>query len=280
MNTRLIMIEGIPGSGKTTIAGKINGYLRENNIATHLYQEDDYSPTDLKWHAVMTRNEYDRLLQKYSDIAAEISKNTVFHNGQPIVSYNKIICLDQEFYREMEGYEIYNGKLPLQDFCSILQIRWSSFAKEASQKEELTIFENALLQSQVNDLLAIHTLDDQTIYSYLNRLVDPILSLNPVLIYLCAEDVEETIRHIAQERSSVNGQPSWLEMAKHWVQWSPYGKLHGLTGYDGVVAFCSERKRVELGFLHATPLRSLVVRVNRNYDTVFEEIKDFLNIVI
>ena len=58
MDTKLILVEGIPGSGKSTIANKIREYLESQNIDTTLFNEGDAHPADLAWCSYIPENEY------------------------------------------------------------------------------------------------------------------------------------------------------------------------------------------------------------------------------
>ena len=51
MNTKLIMVEGIPGSGKSTIAQKIADYYKSKSLAINPFNEGQAHPADLAWSA-------------------------------------------------------------------------------------------------------------------------------------------------------------------------------------------------------------------------------------
>ena len=52
MNHRLILIEGIPGSGKSTLSARLETWLKDQGIAARLYSEGDAHPADLACHGV------------------------------------------------------------------------------------------------------------------------------------------------------------------------------------------------------------------------------------
>lgn len=67
MQHRLILVEGIPGSGKTTLANKIKDYLENKGLTAVLFNEGDAHPADLSWQAYLTTDEYNQLLLDYPD---------------------------------------------------------------------------------------------------------------------------------------------------------------------------------------------------------------------
>ena len=67
-----IFVEGIQGSGKSTLINNIVKF----NPELHVCREGDYSPIELAWCALMSKKEYEAVLQKYNSIRDEIIKNT------------------------------------------------------------------------------------------------------------------------------------------------------------------------------------------------------------
>mgnify|MGYP000047856466 CR=1 FL=1 len=67
-----IFVEGIQGSGKSMLINNIVKF----NPELHVCREGDYSPIELAWCALMSKKEYEAVLQKYNSIRDEIIKNT------------------------------------------------------------------------------------------------------------------------------------------------------------------------------------------------------------
>ena len=106
-----VFIEGIQGMGKSTL---ING-IYEKVPEFHICREGDYSPIDLAWCTWMSQDDYDTVLKKYTPIQDEIKKNTIQEKGHFIVAYTKIITDIPNFHKDMETYEVYNGRKTFND---------------------------------------------------------------------------------------------------------------------------------------------------------------------
>lgn len=65
-----IFVEGIQGSGKSTLINNIVKF----NPELHVCREGDYSPIELAWCALMSKKEYEAVLEKYNSIRDEIIK--------------------------------------------------------------------------------------------------------------------------------------------------------------------------------------------------------------
>ena len=81
MHSKLILVEGIPGSGKSTFAQKIADCYSTRGQKTNLYTEGDYHPADLAWNARLPLEELDNILAPYSAFRADIDKNTHIEDG-------------------------------------------------------------------------------------------------------------------------------------------------------------------------------------------------------
>ncbi len=253
METKLILIEGIPGSGKTTIATKIKEYLEAQNIATALFSEGDVHPADLSWCSYLSIDEFNSIIPKYPQYSEIIKQNTVLENDYAVVAYTKLGLApsENEVMNFFEEHEVYDGRVPLERFSKIHLQRWRNFADKAVEKKEVSIFECAYFQSQICELMGIHLADSDYISEHLISLIAIVKKLNPVIIYLTQPDIGETIARVAKQRVSPDKEhPDWIDLVIGWVEKSKYGRKHELNGFDGVIRFFEERKKLEFDILN------------------------------
>jgi hypothetical protein len=275
-NHKLILIEGIPGSGKSTFARRIAEWYRNRGIAVNLYIEGQSHPADLSWNACVPIAEYGGILRRYEQLRDEIEHNTMFEDDTAIVAYTLIKTDDRDFYKELEAFEVYDGRVPDEQFCKLHYDRWRSFGQTAASKEALNVFECAFLQNHVNEFLFWRDADEDTVIEHHNRLIDFVKCLSPVLIYLSQPDIRETIGRIARERVS-REHGNWIDRCVAYCENSPYGKRHNIKGYDGFIEFCAIRKQLEMKILRQLSIPHIVIE-NADYDWeyVWREIEDYL----
>ena len=125
--------------GKSTLVNSLFSAIPE----LHVCREGDYSPVDLAWCTWMSKEEYEAVLKRYEPIRDEIIKNTVQDQNHFVVSYTKIITDIPNFHKELEEYEVYNGRKSLQELKEIVFTRYRNFS-ETGYLFECSFFQNIM----------------------------------------------------------------------------------------------------------------------------------------
>ncbi|MCM1991621.1 thymidylate kinase [Oceanirhabdus seepicola] len=284
MKNRLILVEGIPGSGKSTISNKIKEYLESKGIKVKLYSEGDAHPADLGWNACLTIDEYKEVVKDNPEIEDKLKENTKFEGDYVVIAYTKLglPMKGSELIKYLETKEVYDGKATLEIFKELHFQRWKQFAESMSNNDSVAIFECAYLQNHVNELMGWHGKDSKYIEEYMLELIDTVKVLNPKLIYLTQPNTEETIKRVAAERVSTDKSKwdDWIDLVIRYVEGSEYGQSEGLKGYEGVIQFFKDRKKIEEVIIENLPIDKAVINnTEYDWDKVFEEVVAVLNIL-
>lgn len=226
--------------GKSTLQQEIFTRVPE----LHVCREGDYSPVELAWCAWMTEEEYGTILKRYCSIEKEIAENTVREGKHAVVPYTKIITDIPGFHKELEQFEIYNGRKTLKDFEEIIISRYRQFSGAGY------LFECSFFQNIVEELLLFQQLSDDEIVSFYRRLYDTIQKEHFLLLYLYSDKIEESTRIIQKERSDIQGNELWYEMMIKYLIHSPYGEQHGYKGVDDMIAHFKHRQQIELRIIN------------------------------
>lgn len=263
MDTKLILVEGIPGSGKTTFAKKIAEYYTRRGETAKLYLEGDSHPADLAWQACIPAGKLEAVLAPYEALREEILRHTHFSEGYAVIAYTRVKTDNFVFYQDMANYEVCDNRTSMDVYKSLHQKRWAAFGREACGKNERTVFECAFLQNHLSELLFFRLFDRPRILTYFKELIRTVEKLHPVLVYLSQPDVRETITRVAKQRVSEHG--NWIDAFIQYFETSPYGKAHRIEGLDGAVRCLEERKSIEQEVMWALPVRSILLE-NPGYD--------------
>lgn len=262
MNSRLILVEGIPGAGKTTTARKIKEKLIDEGKEAILYEEGMSHPADMAWNACLKEDEYNDFIKKCSEmwegskksiskeeLISRIQRQTRIEDNNVILAYTKIDFPEDCYWSligDVASKEICDGRKSLDEFRDIHLRRWSKFAEQALLNDNIYIFECAFLQNHIFELLGVYEKSDEEIYLYLKSLLETVKSLSPSIVYIEPSSVEDIIIQAANERKSPGGsRPDWIDEVANWVSNMNFGKSHNLKGIEGVFYFCKERLRID-----------------------------------
>jgi len=279
MENRLILVEGIPGSGKTTTAKKIKEKLISEGKEVILYEEGASHPADMAWNAYLNEEEYGDFLLKCfemwetsektiskEELTLRIEVQTRKEENHIILAYTRIDFPEACYWSLVDNVatkEIYDGRRSLTEFKEIHLMRWNRFAKNALLDNTIYIFECAFFQNHIFELLGVYEKNDNEIYTYLSDLLDTVKCLNPYILYIEPYDVEKIIVEAAEKRKTTdNSRKDWIDEMGNWVSNMNYGKNRNLTGKEGVFSFCKERLRIDKVMLEKLDIP--VTLINRN----------------
>ena len=268
MKNRLILIEGIPGSGKTTIARKVKEYFEGRGEKVKLFSEGDAHPADMAWNAYIPIDEYELLLKNNVQYEEVIKEHSSIEEDYALVAYTKLGLTPGEngLMEYFENHEVYDGRVTLDTFTKLHLNRWQQFGDNADENT-IVIFECAYLQNHVNELMGFYNKDVDFITDYLKRLIKTVEKLNTKLIYLAQPDISETIDRVAKERVSPDKTKwqDWIDLVIKYVENSKYGRVNQLKGFQGVIDFFEGRKKIELAVVEKLPIEKAIIN-NSEYN--------------
>ena len=231
-----IFIEGLQGSGKSTLLRTLSQKFPEYTA----YYEGDISPAELAWCSYMTKEQYEEALQKFPHVEQEIKQFTKQEGDRYIVAYTRILADMREFYEWMEAFEIYNGRVPFEQFHDIIMNRY-----RALSPDDKNLFECSFFQNSMEDMMLFYQKSEQKIVDFYREAYEILRPKGFRMLYLKSDTIRENILQIKKERSDENGVELWYPLMLKYLQESPYGKEHGFAGLDGMIAHFERRCALE-----------------------------------
>ena len=229
-------VEGLQGSGKSTLVGK----LSEKHPDFKAVREGDYSPVELAWCAYISKEKYSEILEKYSEIKSMIEPKSFEENGEMVVCYTQILTDVPGFHKDLEQYEIYNGRRDLAEFKEIVLGRYRSWNGDKS------IFECSLLQNTVEDMILFRVMTDDEIVNFYKEVREALDGKDYHIYYLKTDDVKANIDVIRKERSDDKGNELWFPLMMGYFNDCPYAKKHGVSGEEELIKHLQHRQELEL----------------------------------
>ena len=229
-------VEGLQGSGKSTMVQK----LSERHTGYTAVREGEYSPVELAWCAYVDETKYREILKKYANIREEIEEKTVAEDDKRIICYTKILTDIPGFHKDLEQYEIYNGRTSYEAFKTIVLNRYQRW------NTDNMIFECSIFQNTVEDMILFRCFSDDEILGFY-RLVREVLEGKAYrIVYLKAEDFKGNLDVIRKERSDDQGNELWFPLMMYYFNDSPYARMHGVEGEDALMDHFKHRQALEL----------------------------------
>jgi hypothetical protein len=245
---KLILIEGIPGSGKTTLAENIKDYYETNGMRVMKYQEGHLHPVDLAWCSIFSEEEYDHVLIECSEVKDALIHHTKRLGEQYVVGYTNIglPMKDPRIKTYFEPKEVYGGRVDAEVFIDLHQKLWSDFFG-SNHDEDIAIFECAYLQNHVNEMMLMYDYDEESIIRYVTGLIPQGSKIDVELIYLDNENVRETIERVAAERVSSDKSKwdDWIDLVLDYIKNSRYGEINKCSSLEDVYTFFEKRVKLE-----------------------------------
>ena len=264
---KLILVEGIAGSGKSTTARKLEQTLGAQGTEVRLFQEGDLHPCDLAWHACVPLAVYEDLLDTFSEHKHALGLYTSLEQDTAYVAYTKLeLSPNHPLFTELNRYEPYQGRVPLDTFRELHLSRWRAFAGRVKEYDTVYIFECAFLQNHVSELMLTYEAPPEAITAHMQALAETVRPLEPYLIYLSPTDIAWVIDHAAQARKSEHPEwKDWFDQVIDYVKNSNYGETNGVTGRAGVLEFFRRRHLLELDILEQVPIEHHIHEVEVDF---------------
>ena len=236
---KLVMIEGIPGAGKTSSARWVQAWLSGQGRDVRLRLEGDLDhPADYESCACLTRAAFAGLLDAFPAWRETLEGLAQARGGEVFLSYRKPRGLPPELWEALARRDVYD--LPAPDFCRVTLARWEEFAVRAARQDCSYVFECCFLQNQLTTLMAVHDLDEAALTAQLGAIAQRLRPLGALLVYLDPLDLRAGL-----ERAAAARPPEWLDFVVAYTTTQAWGKRRAAAGFDGLVRFYEARRALE-----------------------------------
>ncbi|EOG8708014.1 TPA: hypothetical protein ACGW5B_003154 [Bacillus paranthracis] len=245
MNTKLIIVEGLPGFGKSTTAKLINEILNQNKIEVELFLEGNLNhPADYDGVSCFNKFEFDRLVSNSGDFKEVLLKRVLKKGSNYLLPYRKIKNefgdqFSDELCNDISRNDIY--ELPFDKNVELITDKWHDFAEIALEDDKVYIFECCFIQNPLTIGMIKYGEQKEKIINYVMKVAKIIENLNPMLFYVEQDDLEFSFRKALKERN-----PEWSTGIVDYYTNQGYGKEHNHSGVEGAIKVLEARRNLEL----------------------------------
>ncbi|TRZ38302.1 hypothetical protein CEQ21_23155 [Niallia circulans] len=263
MNTKLIIVEGLPGSGKSTTAATIHEILQNHPIKSELFLEGNLEhPADYDGVACFSPSEWS-LLEKNINKKDILHSSVEYNNGLFLLPYRKLMNQNKGLFTDIELSSIFQHdiyELPFEQYAALAVKKWADFAETAWHNDKIYIFECSFLQNPLTIGMIKWAEAQERLTEHIARLEEIICKLNPVLFYVSQEDVKGSFLKAFDERPV-----DWSTGFIDYYTKQGFGKMHQLHGIDGTIQVLQARKKLELKMYENLSIQKFILN-NSSYN--------------
>jgi hypothetical protein len=267
MRSKLVLIEGLPGFGKTTTAQLVHEILTEMNITSQLFLEGNLEhPVDYDGVAFFKKNECDELLSTHEKFKELLSNLMIKQGNDYFLEYRKIkneygSGFPDELLHAVFKHDIY--ELSLDQNRKLITERWKKFADRVLNGADTFVFDGCFIQNPVTMGMIKHGAKKEDVISYVIELATIVERLNPLLIYVEQNDLDHSFRKAVKERPQ-----EWSEGFIEYYTNQGYGKKQNYKGLEGTLQVLKARRELEeeiFNRLNITKIKVDNSSYNKNY---------------
>lgn len=269
---KIYFIEGLPGSGKTTLSRKLSNYLNQVHEKSMTYSEGDLHPVDLAWIAILNQEELNDLIDKYPSLEKAILNHIKKVDEKYYLAYTQV-NIDEStkgFYDDCSKYEIYQIDDKDVFFEEHLNL-WKQFIDSNKDNDYIYVFECIFMQNHINELLLKYDMSLEEIYDYYDRFQEVLKDIKVKVIYIKQLNIDKTLALITDQRRTTdkNLYKDWIDHVIDYFENSKYGKDKNYIGYDGALRYFKYRQTIELKLLDHLSIEKVILDLDDDYDQVF-----------
>lgn len=258
---RLLVVEGIPGSGKTTAVAAASRWFSARGLRVQAFEEGAPHPADLAWQWWFSHDDFQAACRDHPSAASELRRCAWVSPAGVAVAYTKI---DPQrcgaawpgLEAAMRDREPYEGRLPAPAFVELLVSRWRDFGAVADDPAapDVAIFDGSLLQNTLIELVLHAQHSGRELVTDLLPLCEAVSACRPVVVRLVPADLRAALAAATGERVDDRGFPQWRDAVEAYVAATPWARAHRATAPNALSAYLVQRQQLEAEILPELPV--------------------------
>jgi len=257
---KIILVEGLPNSGKTTTLSIVKDFLKKKFLKTKVLYEDDLdNMLDNHCNAYLTNEEFKEFLKKHKPIEKELLKiREEFSNGYIIRYWKNKNVLTDEAFKELESFDFYN--LPLEDHFELVDLMWNKFLRSIKKDDYIYVVECALIQNPMHVSVVRDNKKPEFFYERVLNIQSKLSNFNHLVLYISHNDIKNVL--LNNSKRSIG----WNEAILYqYTKGNQFGISRKLTGFEGLQSAYEELLNIQLNAVEQLNENKIII-TNDSYD--------------
>ncbi|MBD3918428.1 hypothetical protein H8B09_06645 [Paenibacillus sp. PR3] len=201
--TKLILMEGLPSTGKSTNAGFIIDKLERNgHRARWVHEVARPHPTLFFFEAALDETEYNTYISRYPHMASILGQRVMKYGslyGIDLLEleWNQLEVVGKDALHNLKQYDVWNYSIDR--YAQIAVEKWVSFVSKLIGSDEVVILDSSIFQFQIYSFLLAGKSYEE-LRNFIQKLYDIITPLHPTLVYYYRENTNDSIDFLVRER--------------------------------------------------------------------------------
>jgi hypothetical protein len=271
--SKLILMEGLPSTGKSTNSGILLSQLERNgHKARWVHEMARPHPTLFFYEAYLEENEYRDLIARYPQSSLILDK-LIVKRGKSIgidlleVEWNYREQLEEQTFNDLKQFDVWN--FSLERYMNIALEKWTDFVNRQLRLEEIAILDSSIFQFQIFCVLLAEA-PFSMLKSFIESLYEIISPLHPSLVYLYRENTDDTIDYLIKDRGIAFLQGIWNRDKHH-----PYYRDRP-SGAEGFKLFLRDYATYAKKLFDSAPFPKLSLEItDGNWGEYVDRLLDF-----
>lgn len=227
-NTRLIMLEGLPGTGKSTNSHFLSMQLpQEGKTVKWIHEVARPHPVLFFDEASLTYDEYQSIVNKHPQSERILNQIAVFRKqtvGIDLlgIEWNYIDEIGMNAFQALREYDVWT--FPLGKYIEVALEKWAFFTETALKKaDDVYILDSGVFQYQIFTFLLQNT-PYKKMEQFILNLIKIVKPFNPALLYFYRENARDTVDFLEKLRGNEFLEHIWeRDKAKPYYKDKPKG---------------------------------------------------------